>query len=118
MLSGFLSLKKTYAAHIFGSFVRTFDMFLGDLSFDDMQVKIHDQSKSGGHTKSGGPTELALAQTVYVVFLFLFNIVFMNLLNAVAIDDIQVLVTIDLLCVTCMRKVVINLLFDSHFPDS
>ena len=54
MLSGFLSLKKTYAAHMYGSFVRTFDMFLGDLSFDNMQVKTHDQSKSGGHTKSGG----------------------------------------------------------------
>ena len=82
---------------MYGSFVRTFDMFLGDLSFDGMQVKIHEPYKRGGETKSSGPTELALAQTVYVVFLFLFNIVFMNLLNAVAIDDIQV-VTLTAVC--------------------
>ena len=84
---------------MYGSFVRTFDMFLGDLSFDGMQVKIHEPYKRGGETKSSGSTELelALAQTVYVVFLFLFNIVFMNLLNAVAIDDIQV-VTLTAVC--------------------
>ena len=62
-----------------------------------MQVKIHEPYKRGGDAKSGGPTELALAQTVYLVFLFLFNIVFINLLNAVAIDDIQV-VTLTAVC--------------------
>ena len=60
--------------------VKTFVMFIGELEFGDL---------SYGGNKSG---DRAIGKLLALAFASLFAVVVMNLLNAVAIGDIQVLI--------------------------
>ena len=82
-----------FAKNLFGSFVRTFVWSVGEVeNFDfapesqkkDNMSSIMDTSY---HTKA----EDGLSKFILLIFIFLFVIVMMNVLNAFAIGDIQVL---------------------------
>ena len=60
--------------------VKTFDMFIGELNFGDLTY---------GGKKYGAARYIG--KLLALAFAFLFGVVVMNLLNAVAIGDIQVL---------------------------
>ena len=69
---------EPFAKHFFGSIIKTFVMFVGEMEYGN--IHFSEESK----------IELALGQFVFLVFVFMFVVVFMNLLNAIAIGDIQV----------------------------
>ena len=64
--------------------VKTFVMFIGELEFEDLT----DPDPDGGDTFAAH----AIGKLLALAFAFLFAVVVMNLLNAVAIGDIQVLI--------------------------
>ena len=65
-----------FAKHLFGSLAKTFVWAIGEVGMQDL--------------KSEDPADDVLAKFIFLSFLFLFVIVMMNLLNAIAIQDIQV----------------------------
>ena len=87
------SSEPAFAKHFFGSIIKTFVMFVGEMEYGN----IHFSEKS--------KLELALGQFVFLVFVFMFVVVFMNLLNAIAIGDIQVTqIQMKLFCVLKPKK--------------
>ena len=72
---------EPFAKHFFGSIIKTFVMFVGEMEYGDIHFSQTDEQSK---------LELALGQFVFLVFVFMFVVVFMNLLNAIAIGDIQV----------------------------
>ena len=68
--------SEGFAKHLFGSLVKTFVWAIGEVGMEDL--------------KSDNAIDDVFAKLIFLGFLFLFVIVMMNLLNAVAIQDIQV----------------------------
>ena len=77
-------IDDEFAPNLFGAFVRTMVWFVGEVENEDMWVS--DKDGNVIHTK----IEDWMAKFILLVFIFLFVIVVMNLMNAVAIVDIQV----------------------------
>ena len=87
--------EGSYAKNLFGSFVRTFVWSVGEVENFDFapETKIKKDNLSSimdlditYHTKA----EDGLSKIILLIFIFLFVIVMMNVLNAFAIGDIQV----------------------------
>ena len=84
--------SKTYLDGIF----RTIVMSFGEMEFLDQYYANQTKNDSGFPTGPDGrqiiglEVEIYLARLIFMVFAFLFPIVVMNLLNAIAIGDIQV----------------------------
>ena len=77
-------IDDEFAPNVFGAFVRTMVWFVGEVENEDMWVS--DKDGNVIHTK----IEDWMAKFILLVFIFLFVVVVMNLMNAVAIVDIQV----------------------------
>ena len=85
--------SKTYLDGIF----RTIVMSFGEMEF--LELFYANQTKNDNYFPRdknennilGLEVEIYLARLIFIVFAFLFVIVVMNLLNAIAIGDIQVL---------------------------
>jgi len=75
--------EDEFAPNLFGAFVRTMVWFVGEVENEDMWIS--DKDGNGIHTK----IEDWMAKFILLVFIFLFVVVVMNLMNAVAIVDIQ-----------------------------
>ena len=90
---------EPFAKHFFGSIIKTFVMFVGEMEYGDIHFSQTDEQSK---------LELALGQFVFLVFVFMFVVVFMNLLNAIAIGDIQVTqidyMNVRVFCVKCQRS--------------
>ena len=69
--------SEGFAKHLFGSLAKTFVWAIGEVDVDEL--------------KSEDTIDDVFAKFIFLGFLFLFVIVMMNLLNAIAIQDIQVL---------------------------
>ena len=93
---------EPFAKHFFGSIIKTFVMFVGEMEYGD--IHFSSPELNTGLAK----LELALGQFVFLVFVFMFVVVFMNLLNAIAIGDIQVTqidyMNVRVFCVKCQRS--------------
>ena len=76
--------EDEFAPNLFGAFVRTMVWFVGEVENEDMWIS--DKDGNIIHTK----IEDWMAKFILLVFIFLFVVVVMNLMNAVAIVDIQV----------------------------
>ena len=75
---------EPFAKHFFGSIIKTFVMFVGEMEYGDIHFSSPELETFSAKL------ELALGQSVFLIFVFMFVVVFMNLLNAIAIGDIQV----------------------------
>ena len=77
-----------FAKNLFGSFVRTFVWSVGEVENFDFapEAQKNDNMDITYHTKA----EDGLSKFILLIFIFLFVIVMMNVLNAFAIGDIQV----------------------------
>ena len=88
--------EDPYAKNLFGSFVRTFVWSVGEDGGELFDFKPEAQKKDNMRsimdldisytTKAEG----GLSKYILLIFIFLFLIVMMNVLNAFAIGDIQV----------------------------
>ena len=105
------SKDNPYARNLVDALVKTFIMFIGevdDLSFADLSnyttrepniVYLNDTKVAVGSDVKVDweevplrvKVQIVLGQLVFIAFVFLFVIVILNLLNAVAIGDIQVI---------------------------
>ena len=89
-----------FAKYLFGTIMKTFTLFIGELNYDDVVktfgVDLNKANETGSFwskdqsTREALKMELALGQLIFIVFVFLFVIVVLNLLNGIAISDIQV----------------------------
>ena len=83
-----------FAKNLFGSFVRTFVWSVGEVENFDFAPEAQRKDNRSSlkdldityHTKA----EEGLSKFILLIFIFLFVIVMMNVLNAFAIGDIQV----------------------------
>ena len=66
----------------FEGLIKTIAMFVGELNFTDLKFDPQKEDKTG--------LQKAFGQVIFAAFVFIFVVVVMNLLNAVAIGDIQV----------------------------
>ena len=73
--------KSDFAPTLFEGIVKTFIMFVGEMEKQDLKWQSDENNSEIG---------VALANIIFVLFVFFFVVVVMNLLNAVAIGDIQV----------------------------
>ena len=87
------SKQERYAHGYFGGLVRTFMMTLGELGYTDhrfgnltAEVKADELEK----LTTGEEWEIHLARIIFLGFAFIFTLVAINLLNAIAFGDIQV----------------------------
>lgn len=84
--------SKTYLDGIF----RTIVMHIGEMEFLDLYYANQNKTDTDFPRDDKGmrildlEVEIYLARLIFMVFAFLFVIVVMNLLNAIAIGDIQV----------------------------
>ena len=74
--------KKEFAKNLWRSLVKVFVWSIGEVDLDDLAWDGEDGWED---------VYDAFGKLIFLVFLFLFVIVLMNLLNAVAIGDIQVM---------------------------
>ena len=75
-------------------------MFAGEMEFGNFNFTVHGNTNNGSYGNDpfhkwdgASKAEVALGQVIFMLFVFLFVIVFMNILNAIAIGDIEVLFT-------------------------
>ena len=78
--------EDEFASSLFGAFVRTMVWFVGEVENNNMWISKKNKDGSIIHLK----LEDWIAKFILLVFIFLFVVVVMNLMNAVAIVDIQV----------------------------
>ena len=93
--------KGPFAEYLFGAIMKTFTLFIGELNYDDVVktfgVDLDNGTETGSFwskdqsTREALKMQLALGQLIFIVFVFLFVIVVLNLLNGIAISDIQVI---------------------------
>ena len=79
-------IDDEFAPNLFGAFVRTMVWFVGEVENENMWISKRDKNGDTIHLK----LEDWMAKFILLVFIFLFVVVVMNLMNAVAIVDIQV----------------------------
>ena len=81
-------IDDEFASNLFGAFLRTMVWFVGEVEDNDMWTSKRNTTDNDMiiHIK----TEDSMAKFILLVFIFLFVVVVMNLMNAVAIVDIQV----------------------------
>ena len=99
-----MAIKESpFAEYLFGAIMKTFTLFIGELNYDDVVEKFgvnltnvleDDLNRSFWSNEKASrealKMKLALGQLIFIVFVFLFVIVVLNLLNGIAISDIQV----------------------------
>ena len=87
-----LSTKKetTFAKNFFGAWLRTMTMVLGEFQYINLQYG--DMEGENGEIKLTPEQkwQIHLARLIFMGFVFVFPLVVINLLNAVAIGDVQV----------------------------
>ena len=76
-----------FARNLYGAFVKAIFWFIGEVENEEWISKKDDGDEK---ISTALKTEDVLAKFIVLVFIFLFVIVLMNLLNAIAIGDIQV----------------------------
>jgi len=80
-------IDDEFASNLFGAFLRTMVWFVGEVEDNDMWTSKKNTTEDKIiHIK----IEDSMAKFILLVFIFLFVVVVMNLMNAVAIVDIQV----------------------------
>ena len=87
------SKHKAFAQNYSGGLVRTFMMSLGELGYTDLRFgNMKEQVKAGELEKltTGEEWEIHLARIIFLGFAFIFTLVAINLLNAIAFGDVQV----------------------------
>ena len=77
--------QDSFAKNLFGAFVRTFIWSVGEVENIPFAADV-------GNSMNMKASDV-LSKLILVVFIFLFVIVMMNVLNAFAIGDIQVNIT-------------------------
>ena len=77
-----------FSENFFGALVRTFVMFTGELEYNDFEWKEKTREEGGFKRLMTG---IYFGKSILFGFAFLFVVVVMNLLNAVAIGDIEVI---------------------------
>ena len=90
--------EEPFAEVLVGALLKTFSIFIGEVNYDDfvktMDVNLTTAAKNVSwnaiNSRESLKTKLALGQLILTAFVFLFAVVLMNLLNAIAIGDIQV----------------------------
>ena len=101
---GIASNESPYARNLYGAFVRTIVWFVGNVENEEWIRKedfesLINCSKTSKQNENGIDreeintalkTEDVLAKFILLAFIFLFMIVLMNLLNAIAVEDVQV----------------------------
>ena len=78
-----------FSENFFGALVRTFVMFTGELEYNDSFDWKEKTREEGGFKRL--LTGIYFGKLIFFAFAFLFVVVVMNLLNAVAIGDIEVI---------------------------
>ena len=90
-------LDEEFTGVFFGALVRTFVMFTGEIEYNDFEWKLKtrkDYNPTNDPPEVGFKRMLAgifFGKLIFFAFAFLFVVVVMNLLNAVAIGDIEVI---------------------------
>ena len=77
-----------FSENFFGALVRTFVMFTGELEYTGFEWKEKTREEGGFKRLMTG---IYFGKSILFGFAFLFVVVVMNLLNAVAIGDIEVI---------------------------
>ena len=83
-----------FSQFFFETMTKTLVMFVGEMEFGNFNFTVHGNTNNGDYGKNwdgASKAEVALGQVIFMLFVFLFVIVFMNILNAIAIGDIEVL---------------------------
>ena len=101
-----MATAEPFAEYLPGAMMKTFTLFIGELNYDDFvqtfgvnltNIREDDPNRSfwsnhdGKASREALKMKLALGQLIFIVFVFLFVIVVLNLLNGIAISDIQVI---------------------------
>ena len=90
--------EEPFAEVLVGALLKTFSIFIGEVNYDDfvktMGINLTTAAKNVSwnaiDSRESLKAKLALGQLILTAFVFLFAVVLMNLLNAIAIGDIQV----------------------------
>ena len=80
---------KTFAKNFFGAWLRTMTMVLGEFQY----INLRYGNMEGEDRETETPEQkwqIHLARLIFMGFVFVFPLVVINLLNAVAIGDVQV----------------------------
>ena len=77
-----------FSENFFGALVRTFVMFTGELEYTDFEWKKKTREEGGLKRSLAG---IFFGKSILFAFAFFFVVVVMNLLNAIAIGDIEVI---------------------------
>ena len=86
--------SNPFPQFFFETMTKTLVMFVGEMEFGNFNFTVHGNTNNGDYGKDwdgASKAEVALGQVIFMMFVFLFVIVFMNILNAIAIGDIEVL---------------------------
>ena len=81
------SNKNPFARNLYGAFVKAIFWFIGEVEDKEW---INNEEDGDEKINTALKTEDVLGKFILLMFIFLFVIVLMNLLNAIAIGDIQV----------------------------
>ena len=81
------SNENPFARNLYGAFVKAIFWFIGEV---EDKKWINNEEDGDEKINTALKTEDVLGKFILLVFIFLFVIVLMNLLNAIAIGDIQV----------------------------
>ena len=98
-------LDKEFSGDFFGALVRTFVMFTGEVEHNDFEWKL--KTREDYHHPTNEPKEgfkrllagIFFGKSILFAFAFLFVVVVMNLLNADAIGDIEVIISLLLIII-------------------
>ena len=78
-----------FSENFFGALVRTFVMFTGELEYTDFEWEEKTREEGGFKRSKAG---IIFGKSILFAFAFFFVVVVMNLLNAIAIGDIEVMI--------------------------
>ena len=84
------SKKEPFAQNFLGAWIRTMTMALGEMAYIALRYGNMDQNSTYEELDLEEEWEIHLAHIIFMAFVFLFTLVVVNLLNAIAIGDVQV----------------------------
>ena len=79
----------TFAKNFFGAWLRTMTMVLGEFQYINLQYG-NIEGEIGDNLTPEQKWQIFMARLIFMGFVFVFPLVIINLLNAVAIGDVQV----------------------------
>ena len=88
--SAIASRQQPFAENFFGALIRTITMALGEMGYTSLQYGNMTDNSNYQNLAPNEKAEIQLAWTIFLVFVFLFTLVLINLLNAIAFYDVQV----------------------------